>query len=207
DQMLQSRFEIQVSNFVGKQEKQTAQRPRVVVVTAFPFHYEITGKHDRGVADEHIKRTTMKLRSQLQVRFGKFEERLNAPTHAVDANDFSLFQRQIGAEQNQPIPPPMAVLHKDQFDRQTAGGLNDDRAKDFFVFLLWQKGIQFMERQAFSVEPVSLFHRLDHPNDMQTFRHQFTQQRRLGKPTVHQDKVSAKSSLNRSIKQSRHGIR
>src|SRR5690606_18348141 len=93
DQMLQSRFEIQVSNFVGKQEKQTAQRPRVVVVTAFPFHYEITGKHDRGVADEHIKRTTLNLRSQLQVRFGKFEERLNAPTHAVDANDFSLFQR------------------------------------------------------------------------------------------------------------------
>jgi len=96
----------------------------------------------------------------------------------------------------------MAVLHKNQFDRQTAGGLNDDRAKDFVVFLLWQKGIQFMERQAFSVEPVSLLHRLDHPNDMQTFRHQFTQQRRLGKPTVHQDNISAKSGRDRSAQQS-----
>ncbi|KNC02330.1 hypothetical protein LO78_04435 [Enterococcus faecium] len=69
------------------------------------------------MADEHIKRTTLKLRSQLQIRFGKFEEGLDAPTHAVNANDLGIFQRQISAEQNQPIPPPMAVLHKDQFDR------------------------------------------------------------------------------------------
>src|SRR5690606_29680600 len=112
-QMLQSRFEIQVSNFVGKQEEQTAQRPRVVFVTTFPFHHEITRKHDSGVADEHVKRTALELRPQLQIRFSKFEEGLDAPTHAVNANDLGIFQRQISAEQNQPIPPPMAVLHKD----------------------------------------------------------------------------------------------
>src|SRR5690606_33763356 len=48
--------------------------------------------------------------------------------------------------------------------------------QNLLVFLLWQEGIKFMECQAFSVKPVSLLQRLDHPNDVQTLCHQLTQQ-------------------------------
>jgi hypothetical protein len=104
-------------------------------VATFPFHHEITRKH----ADEHVKRTALELRSQFQIRLGKFEERFDAPTHAVDANDLDIFQCQVGAEQNKPIPLPIAILDKDQLDRQTTSGLNDDRTQNLSGLFLGKR--------------------------------------------------------------------
>lgn len=136
DELLHCGLVIQLSYLVSEEKKQTAKRLGIVFLPTLKFHQQVSTEHHSGMANEHVERATLKLGAQLEIALGKFKKSLDAPPHAVNPNDFRCIDRLVRAEDREPFPSLVAVLHEHELDwqAQVVSTITEPRMSDALFF-------------------------------------------------------------------------